>query len=152
MRWSATEMRVVLWVIRKTFGWNRHTTEFTWYKIAADLHLDRAGVLRAGKRLLAGEVLTVESGTIGLTDAETHLVLGPGGGDVGHRMSNGSGENHHRERRPQSSLSRRAIDSSKDKQRYIQSAQASSQLTSTYPHPAGAARPVSGKYDDISAI
>src|SRR5215468_9139848 len=78
MRWSATEMRVVLWVIRKTFGWNRHVTEFTWYKIAADLHLDRSGVLRAGKRLLAGEVLRVASGTIGLKDAETHLVLGPG--------------------------------------------------------------------------
>ena len=56
-RLSGTQWRILLWVIRHTYGWNRSTTAFSWYQIAKELSLDRGGVFRAGKRLLEGAML-----------------------------------------------------------------------------------------------
>ena len=86
IRFSATEARIVLWVIRKTLGWNRLSAEFTWYKIAIDLQLDRAGVLRAGKSLLAREILIITEGQIGVEGVNVPILAsGPANGDVSHR-------------------------------------------------------------------
>jgi phage replication O-like protein O len=63
---TAVQLRVALWVLRQTVGWNRPLTKFTWYGIAKDLCLDRAGVLRAGRTLLDGQLLYAESGRIGI--------------------------------------------------------------------------------------
>jgi phage replication O-like protein O len=64
-RFTASELRILLWVVRKTLGWNRDTALFTWYQIAKDLDLDRAGVLRAGKGLVAqGVLMTTHQGRI----------------------------------------------------------------------------------------
>jgi phage replication O-like protein O len=149
LRLSATELRIVLWVIRKTLGWNRTFTEFTWYRIAADLELDRAGILRAGKNLLTHEILTIDDHKIALKEASASEEMCRRNGDETHRMTTIGDDSPHRNRRTSSPLFRRAIDSSKDKRRNIYATPAAN---STALHPAGAAQPVAGKYDDISAI
>ena len=57
-RLNGTQGRIVLWVIRQTYGWQRRRTRFTWYRIAQDLRMDRPAVYRAGKALLQAKVLT----------------------------------------------------------------------------------------------
>jgi hypothetical protein len=46
-RLSRTQYLIVLWSIRHTYGWNRRWVSFTWYRVAKDLHVDRALVFRA---------------------------------------------------------------------------------------------------------
>jgi phage replication O-like protein O len=157
IRFSASELRIVLWVVRRTLGWNRHTTLFTWYQIAKDLQLDRAGVLRAGKALVSRDVLHVTEGRIGMKGADVPTAIqGSLNGDASHRVTPNGGDASHRMRCLESPVYRRAIDSSKDKERYIRSAdpmaEATRVRTTGYIHPAGSARPVEGKYDDISTI
>src|SRR5206468_9203588 len=56
--------RVLLWVLRYTYGWHGPRTLFTWYRIAHELGMDRAAVFRAGKRLLQANVLTCTDGQL----------------------------------------------------------------------------------------
>ena len=56
-RLSGTQWRILLWVVRYTYGWNREWTPFTWYRIAKDTGLDRAAVYRAGEMLFHANVL-----------------------------------------------------------------------------------------------
>jgi len=150
-RFTASEIRILLWVVRKTFGWNRDTTLFTWYQIAKDLDLDRAGVLRAGKALVAQGVLSTNQGRIGLKGAQSPDATPDfDAGDGSHPVPSGSGDDDQRNRRQESPVFRRAIDSSKDKH-HIWSP-SSLPRNPTPLHPAGAAQPVAGKYDDISTI
>jgi phage replication O-like protein O len=58
-RLSGTQYRILLWVIRNTYGWNRSWTPFTWYRIAQELHVDRPNLYRAGKSLLQSNVLAL---------------------------------------------------------------------------------------------
>src|ERR1700685_3720438 len=51
-RLNGTQWRILRGVIRQTYGWNRRSTPFTWYKLAKQLCLDRAAVYRAGQALL----------------------------------------------------------------------------------------------------
>src|SRR6266704_4258643 len=61
-RLSATQWRVVLWVVRRTLGWNRLRTRFSWYRIAKELGADRAALYRAGVGLLKTGTLVVRGG------------------------------------------------------------------------------------------
>ncbi len=51
-RLSATQWRLIIWIVRQTLGWNRVWTPFSWYRIAKELNCDRAAVYRAGRSLL----------------------------------------------------------------------------------------------------
>ena len=65
-RLSVAELRIVFWVIRYTFGWNRSSTPFSWYRIAKELRLTRPAVYRAGKRLLDFRVLLLWKGALAI--------------------------------------------------------------------------------------
>ena len=56
-RFTGGQLRVILWVIRNTCGWNRTHTPFTWYRIASELHMNRSAVYRAGRSLVDARVL-----------------------------------------------------------------------------------------------
>lgn len=174
VRLSGTQWRILLWVIRQTLGWNRNTAAFTWYRIARNLALDRGGVLRAGQKLLRSGILYLDGDQIGVKDGST---LSQGHGSVtppNETMANVSedGNPHEamteiiardgdrqRNRCRKSSLFRRTKDSSKDnskKYRKTHSPVASAYKQfpngsfSEQQHPAGAARPIPGKYDGLS--
>src|SRR5216684_3931060 len=59
-RLTGTQFRILLWVLRRTYGWNKEWTPFTWYRIAKELCLDRPVVYRAGKVLLETKVLVLQ--------------------------------------------------------------------------------------------
>src|SRR5438067_5999368 len=65
-RLTGVELRILLWVIRNTAGWNRTLTPFSWYRIAKKIGADRAGVWRAAQRLLQSHVLFLEDGQLGI--------------------------------------------------------------------------------------
>jgi phage replication O-like protein O len=65
-RLSALELRIVLWVLRHTCGWNRSRTPFTWYGLSKNLNANRGTVFRAGKRLLQSSVLRYAHGQLGI--------------------------------------------------------------------------------------
>ena len=63
---NRTQVHVILWVVRKTFGWSRKWAEFTWYAVAKDLHMSRSGVTTEGTKLIEAKVLHIRNGTIGI--------------------------------------------------------------------------------------
>src|SRR5215469_7190317 len=63
---TGVQLRVVLWVIRNTYGWNRKLTPFSWYRIAKDLALNRGSAHRAGITLLRSKLLVFQDGQIGI--------------------------------------------------------------------------------------
>ena len=63
---TTAQLRVALWVVRNTVGWNERLSGFTWYRIAKELHLDRAGAWRAGRALVLAGVLYLEKGRLGI--------------------------------------------------------------------------------------
>jgi phage replication O-like protein O len=68
---TGVQLRVILWVIRNTYGWNRALTPFSWYQIARDLALNRGSVYRAGETLLDSGVLILQDRRLGIqTDYE----------------------------------------------------------------------------------
>ncbi len=56
-RLSGTQWRILLWVVRHTYGWNRGWTPFSWYRIAKETGLDRAAAYRAGTALMRAQIL-----------------------------------------------------------------------------------------------
>ena len=56
-RLSGAQWRIIFWVIRHTYGWNRPSTPFTWYRIAKELGMSRPALYRAGQALLAKGIL-----------------------------------------------------------------------------------------------
>ena len=167
---SGSQWRILLWVIRHTYGWNRITAPFSWYRIASDLAMDRGGVVRSGNRLLRAGILFGQDGRLGIQkdrklwefgerrrrDNPAQLSMLNISADRSHRKpmtrSIASDDGRHRNRCQESSVFRRAIDSSKDRLK-----------TNKDMHPrkpddsrqciydsAGAARPIPGKYDRIS--
>ena len=65
-RLSGTQWSILFWVIRRTLGRNRSTTPFSWYRIAAEVAIDRGGVARAGRRLRLAGVLYLKEDEIGV--------------------------------------------------------------------------------------
>jgi hypothetical protein len=66
LRLSGLQWAVLCWVIHRTLGLNRNTTPFSWYRIAIELAMDRAGVVRAGHNLLRAGILYLEGNKIGI--------------------------------------------------------------------------------------
>jgi len=58
-RLNGIQWRIMAWVVRQTYGWNRRFVAFSWYRIALDLGASRPAVYRAGKALLATRMLIV---------------------------------------------------------------------------------------------
>jgi phage replication O-like protein O len=174
-RLSGTQWRIILWVVRQTYGWNREMTPFSWYGLAQDLALDRGGVVRAGRKLFQSGILRAEGG-------ETAIVkdfaqwggsrLAPQGGEEGSSMTDvsddgshrkamteniASDDTRHRNRCQASSLFRRAKDSCKDRLKTYKDRRAHESTphrtergNTQRPLLAGAARPIPGKYDGLS--
>lgn len=71
VRLSGMQWRILSWVIRQTYGWNRNTAPFSWYRIATDLASNRGGVVRAGNRLLGCGILNSEANQIGILENRT---------------------------------------------------------------------------------
>ena len=65
-RLTGSQWRVLLWVLRYTYGWHRPWTLFTWYRIAQEICMDRPTVYRAGKTLLRANVLTCDGGRLAI--------------------------------------------------------------------------------------
>lgn len=65
-RLSGVQFQIVLWTIRHTFGWNRKSTKFSWYRIAKDIGQDRGNVFRAGQRLLRANILQLTGREVGI--------------------------------------------------------------------------------------
>jgi phage replication O-like protein O len=174
---SGAQWRVLLWVIRHTHGWNRCSTSFTWYRLAKDISLDRAAAYRAGQALLRSGVLVLQEEKLGLQPDSANWGRGvlssrqidsrqlwiPGIDVVrGQRKplsaSNASVVKQQRLRCPETTLFRRAKDSSKDnlktykdRHKHADLARRAANLENTKRrHLAGAARPIPGKYDSIS--
>ena len=63
---TGVQLRILLWVIRNTAGWNRKLTSFSWYQIAKKLGGNRVVVWRAGQRLLQANVLFLEDSQLGI--------------------------------------------------------------------------------------
>jgi len=148
MSLTGTELRVVLWVVRQTLGWNRETASFTWYRMAKELGADRGGVFRAGKRLIREQVLVSGNGQIAVT---TNPRVRPGIRRDPGTMTVSSGCDS--TRGSPSSVFRGAIDketSQRDKEIRLQPSGDARHRFGADPHPAGAARPIRGKYDSVS--
>lgn len=178
-RLSGVQWRILLWVVRYTFGWNRQSTPFTWYRIAQELALNRSAVYRSGQALLAARVLVVYGNQLGVqmdcaewdirvsgTPTVTAKQLWMPGMDVAIQRrpallpSNAGVACRQPNRSQEATLSRRAKDSSKErlktyirtrspKSDEIRHRSGSADHTERGPL-AGAAKPVPGKYDGIS--
>jgi phage replication O-like protein O len=70
------QLRVILWVVRNTYGWNRAFTPFSWYRVANELRMNRSAVYRAGQALLRARVLTQREDQLGVcTDFDGRTAL-----------------------------------------------------------------------------
>jgi hypothetical protein len=173
IRLSPAQSGILFWVMRQTLGWNRNTTPFSWYRIATQLAMDRAGVVRAGHSLLRSGILNLNGDEIGIQEDDT-LWLTPRLPASRHKAMTGvsadrdqrkpmtgiikSDDEAHRNRCRKSALFRRATDILKDIKTYINIRAASVSPRQRFrngalterQHPAGAARPIPGKYDRFS--
>src|ERR1051326_1113404 len=68
-RLSGAQWRIILWVVRQTYGWNRFSAPFTWYRIARDVGMSRPALYRARLGPLAERVLVVNEGRLVLETA-----------------------------------------------------------------------------------
>lgn len=165
-RLSGGHYRLLLWVIRNTYGWNRSSVPFTWYRIAQDLGMSRPALYRAGKTLVTAGILLMHEGQLGIQ-------IGSGDGrqlpipglDVACEQrpplpgSNVSIAGKQPKRCRQATLFRRAKDSSKDRSKTYKDRHghegrerfplAARENTERRPL-AGAAKPIPGKYDGLS--
>ena len=65
LRLSGTQLRLALWVIRRSLERKQRTIPFSWRAISMALNVDRAGLWRAGTKLLRARLLFIEEGRIG---------------------------------------------------------------------------------------
>jgi len=174
LRLNGAQWRILLWVIRQTFGWNRPCTPFTWYTIAKDIGISRPALYRAGQALLAARILTLQTGQLSIqtdtllwlrpgVETKLPLALPPGNVASGQRPalpeSNESVASRQLNRCSEATLFRRAKDSSKDnlkkkrKEAFLPDVARQPFRNGAFSerrHPAGAARPIPGKYDGLS--
>jgi phage replication O-like protein O len=176
---TGTQWSILFWTVRNTIGWNRDTTCFSWYRMARELSMDRGGVARAGNRLLGAKVLFVRAGQLGIEedhrewnrrifrcacDDARQLWMAGVSDDQRHRKpmtgNIASDDGRHRKRCQESSLFRRAKDSSKDRLKTYKNRhstknedhrhRADNAVYTQRRHLAGAAKPIPGKYDSLS--
>ena len=176
---TGTQWSIFMWTLRNTIGWNRDTTHFSWYRIAKDLSMDRGGIVRAGNSLLRAKVLCARGGGLGIEEdhrrwekrmfrcrlEDDGQLWMPGvSDDQSHRKpmtgNIASDDGRHRKRCLESSLFRRAKDSSKDKLKTYKDRHSpksddgghrvDATANTERQHLAGAARPIPGKYDGLS--
>jgi phage replication O-like protein O len=158
---TGAQWRILLWVIRRTWGWNKEATPFTWYQIAKELGLDRGATYRAGKTLLATNalVLVADQLAIPMSGDVTRQLQMPGI-DVARQQqktlpaSDEGDACKQPERSPQATLFRRTKDSRKDRLKTKDRGQDGVPRHRTGPHGlgpalAGAATPIPGKYRDL---
>jgi len=170
---NGAQWRILLWVIRPTYGWHQSAAPFSWYRIAKDISMDRGGVVRAGARLISSGILRTDGNEIGILEDPRQwkcFKLAPqvegammGVSDDGEHLKamtsvSARDDARHRERCQESALLRRAKESSKERKRYKEKCPAKTDdgpqrfqngALSEH-HPAGAARPIPGKYDGLS--
>jgi phage replication O-like protein O len=175
---TGVQLRIVLWVLRNTDGWNRRLTPFRWYQIAKKLGGDRAVVWRAGQRLLKANVLLLQGGQVGIQkdyaqwqirrlgldgDGVRQLEI-PGIYVAWQQRRPRPGNNatvacRQRERCLGTTLFRRAKERSKDKLKIYEKTREATDVSrqrfrngafNEHRHRAGAAKPIPGKYDGLS--
>ena len=161
----------------KTHGWHRRYTPFSWYRIAIETGINRPALYRAGLGLLRARVLVVHDGQLAVDpdtsrwggeplgaaqpDAPPSLespnVAGEQRGALPGDNESVAGEQRNRCR--EATFFRRAKDSSKEKikkkrkkdpQSVVPWQRFQNGAFSERHHPAGAAKPIPGKYDGIS--
>jgi phage replication O-like protein O len=171
---SGTQWRILGWTVRRTWGWNRESTSFSWYRLARDLSLDRAGVARAGRRLLSSGILSEERGKLRAQPDPTHwrplrkavhgsAATGVNADENHAKPTTGvaiGGDGDPRNGCQESSLFRRAKDSIQDKSKTSKESHPCksdadrdrfrTSNNTQRPHLAGAAVPIPGKYDRLS--
>ena len=136
---SGGQCRLILWVLRNTLGWNRDSTRFTWYRIAKELGMNRSTTLRAARELIEFSVLLVKDAKLSMEpepERWSNAVQGRNGASV------------HRKRCARAPIFRRPIDMFnvvKKKERNT-----TKKEKSPVYHAAGAARPIKGKYAQLS--
>ena len=136
---SGGQCRLILWVLRNTLGWNRESTRFTWYRIAKDLGMNRSTTLRAARQLIEYSVLRIKDG---------QLSMEPDPALWSKAVHARNGASVRRARCVHAPLFRRPIDMFnvvKKKERNT-----TKKDKSPDDHPAGAARPINGKYAELS--
>ena len=135
-RLTGGQLRILLWMLRKTLGWNKIWVATTWYRIAKELGIERSRVRRDARHLVAQGLVVQEGRDLRVEADPAQWTTGRRRPDIGAPAP--------RDRGARAPVFRRAKDSSKDN-RYRQ---ANTGRQSPY-HPAGAAQPVPGKYDDL---
>jgi phage replication O-like protein O len=164
-RLSGSQWRIIFWVIRHTYGWNRPSAPFTWYRIAKDVGMSRPALYRSGQNLLTRGVLVVREGQLAIEiESVANRQLPIPGLDVAREQrfslpeSNAPVAAKQPERCRQATVFRRAKDSSKDtlktyKDMHSHKAAAphgGDRDNTERRHLAGAAKPLPGKYDSLS--
>jgi RNA polymerase sigma factor (sigma-70 family) len=59
---SGTQWSIVFWIMRGVMVVEQKTTRFSWYRVAAELGIDRGGVVRSGRDLIRAEILRLVGG------------------------------------------------------------------------------------------
>jgi phage replication O-like protein O len=134
---TTSQWRVFVWALRRTLGWNRESTPFTWYRVANEIGLNRSCVSRAARFLVHERLVSVNDGRLRVQTDPTLWA---------NALHRSMGARTIRKRCAGATLFRRPIDmviDIKKKQRSIKKARRTARL-------AGAARPISGKYAHLT--
>lgn len=157
--------------MRNTYGWNRRSTPFTWYRIARDLGLSRSAVYRGGQDLLKARILVVRENQLAVevncaqwnlaksgaaAQSALQLWLPALGVAMAQRRTlpqdNATIAGGQRRRCRNATLYRAAKDSSKDNSKTYIDTRREAEIAGDGKrrHVAGEAAPVPGKYDGLS--
>ncbi len=134
---SGTQWRILLWVIRQTYGWNRSRTPFTWYKMAQHLGISRPAVYRAGLKLIEAGWLVVDNAHVAVAGEQRFAVPADNARDT----------EKQRKSCQQTTLFRPTKDSKDGSKTYKDTPWS---LVRKESKEAGAAAPIPGKYDRLS--
>jgi phage replication O-like protein O len=162
-RLSGAQWRILFWVVRNTYGWNRSSAPFTWYQIARELGMSRPALYRAGQALLARGVLVLREGQLAIENVANQQLPIPRldvatEEHLGCRAATGALPGDNEMRCSTATVFRRAKDikdnikTYKDRLRHRQRAQHSLGRgeDTEQKHLAGSAKPIPGKYDGLS--
>lgn len=59
---TGTEVKIVLYVLRKTYGWRRKSTKMTFYEIAKETNQDKSNTRKKTLELVEQRVLYIQMG------------------------------------------------------------------------------------------
>ena len=65
-RLLSDQSKILWWVIRNTYGWNRKTAPFSWWRIAKETKSGRYRIWEKGKDLIQRNILKIENLEIGI--------------------------------------------------------------------------------------